>query len=106
MTKGDRGNNPRADRWTAAAEIMLIFLLFFLYAGWPPPDVNEAHYVAKAKHYWQPDWCPTDHFLASADAHLVFYWTFGWLTRLAPLASVASYSELAMRKRTVSRRTS
>ena len=68
---------------------MLVFLVFFLYAGWPPPDVNEAHYVAKAKHYWQPDWCPTDHFLASADAHLVFYWTFGWLTRLAPLAVVA-----------------
>ena len=78
-----------SSRWAAALEVMLIFLVFFLYAGWPPPDVNEAHYVAKAKHYWQPDWCPTDHFLTSADAHLVFYWALGWLTRLAPLAVVA-----------------
>jgi len=89
VTKDDRGNNPWANRWTAAAEIMLIFLLFFLYAGWPPPDVNEAHYLAKAKHYWQPEWCATDHFLQSADAHLVFYWTLGWLTRLAPLPVAA-----------------
>ena len=82
-------SNLGSSRWTAAAEIMLIFLMFFLYAGWPPPDVNEAHYLAKAKHYWQPAWCPTDHFLESADAHLVFYWTFGWLTRLSPLPVAA-----------------
>ena len=89
MTKAEEGNQVWSSRGAAALEVMLVFLVFFLYAGWPPPDVNEAHYVAKAKHYWQPDWCPTDHFLASADAHLVFYWTFGWLTRLAPLAVVA-----------------
>lgn len=89
MTKAENENNPGSNRWTAAAESMLIFLLFFLYAGWPPPDVNEAHYLAKAKHYWQPEWCAADHFLQSADAHLVFYWTFGWLTRLAPLPVVA-----------------
>lgn len=89
MTQTDQENRRESNRWTAAAEIMLIFLLFFLHAGWPPPDVNEAHYLAKAKHYWQPDWCATDHFLNSADAHLVFYWAFGWLTRLAPLPVVA-----------------
>jgi len=89
VTKAEHGNNLGSNRWTAAAEIMLIFLLFFLYAGWPPPDVNEAHYLAKAKHYWQPEWCATDHFLESSDAHLVFYWTFGWLAQLAPLPVVA-----------------
>ena len=89
MTQAEDGNQRWTSRWAAALEVALIFLLFFLYAGWPPPDVNEAHYLAKAKHYWQPDWCPTDHFLTSADAHLVFYWTFGWLTRLAPLDLVA-----------------
>ncbi len=76
-------------RWLAAMEMGLIFLLFFLYAGWQPPDVNEAHYLAKAKHYWQPDWCVGDHFLESADAHLIFDWTFGWLTLLLPLPIVA-----------------
>jgi len=89
VTESEDGNQVWSSRWAAALEVMLIFLIFFLYAGWPPPSVNEAHYVTKAKHYWQPDWCPADHFLASADAHLVFYWTFGWLTRLAPLAIVA-----------------
>jgi hypothetical protein len=73
----------------AAAEAALIFLLFYLYAGSPPPDVNEAHYLAKAKHYWDPSWIPEDHFLDSADAHLVFNWTFGWLTLFLPLPAVA-----------------
>jgi hypothetical protein len=75
--------------WLVPIEIGLIFLLFFLYAGWQPPDVNEAHYLAKAVHYWQPDWCAGDHFLESADAHLIFYWTFGWLTLLLPLPACA-----------------
>ncbi len=38
------------------------------------------HYLGKAKHYWDPAWCPGDFFLDTADAHQVFYWTFGWLT--------------------------
>lgn len=70
-------------------EVLLIVLLFFLLAGWPPPDVNESHYLAKAKHYWNSAWCRGDHFLTSADAHLVFYWTLGWLTRWLPLPAVA-----------------
>jgi hypothetical protein len=80
---------PRRAARIAAGEIALIFLLCFLYAGWPPPDVNESHYLVKAKHYWQPAWCARDHFLASRDAHTVFYWTFGWLTLFLPLTSVA-----------------
>ncbi len=76
-------------RWWAGIEIVLIFLLFFLFSGWPPPDVNEAHYLAKAKHYWTPEWCAGDSFLESSDAHLVFYWTFGWLTRWLSLPATA-----------------
>lgn len=84
------GSSDAASRhWWAVTEIALIFLLMFLFAGWPPPDVNEAHYLAKAKHYWQPTWCAGDHFLESADAHLIFYWTFGWLTRFFALPTVA-----------------
>lgn len=81
--------------WSAVAEVLLIFLLFFLYAGCPAPDVNEAHYLGKAKHYWDPAWCQGDVFLDSADAHLVFYWSVGWLTKLMPLAAVAWVGRLA-----------
>jgi len=95
VSLNDESPNTAHCRWWAVAEIVLIFLLMFLFAGWPPPDVNEAHYLAKAKHYWQPDWCAGDHFLESADAHLVFYWTFGWLTLLFSLPTVAWIGRLA-----------
>jgi hypothetical protein len=70
-------------------EVLLILALFFVAHGDLPPDVNEGHYLGKAKHYWNPAWCPEDHFLKSADAHLVFYWTIGWLTKWLSLGSVA-----------------
>jgi len=63
--------------------------LMFLIAGSLPPGVNEAHYLAKAKHYWNPSWCPSDPFLQSADAHVIFFWTIGWLTMILPLSAVA-----------------
>lgn len=70
-------------------EVLFIFLLFFLFAGSPPPDVGEAHYLAKAKHYWNPAWGQGDMFLESKDAHGVFYWTFGWVTRFVSLPAAA-----------------
>lgn len=70
-------------------EAVAIVALFFVLGGDVPPGVNEAHYLAKAKHYWNPEWCAGDPFLESADAHLVFYWTLGWLTRLTSLTAVA-----------------
>jgi hypothetical protein len=54
-----------------------------------PPDVNEAHYLCKARHYWDPQWCAGDLFLESADAHQVFYWTFGWVAALVSLPVAA-----------------
>ncbi|MDP6717644.1 MAG: hypothetical protein QGF59_03275, partial [Pirellulaceae bacterium] len=73
----------------AAIEVFLLVGLMFLIAGGIPPGVNEAHYLAKAKHYWLPSWCPSDLFLQSVDAHLIFYWTIGWLTLFLPLWAVA-----------------
>lgn len=70
-------------------ERLLILLLFYLRSGWPPPEVNEAHYLAKARHYWDPQWCQFDFFLNSADAHEVFYWTFGWVAAVAGLPAAA-----------------
>ena len=61
-------------------EVALVFVVCFVAGGAPAPHVNEAHYLAKAKHYWQPDWCPHDPFLESGNAHLTFTWTVGWWT--------------------------
>jgi hypothetical protein len=86
-TRPTNANEVR--RSFAVAEVGLIFLVLFVWAGSPPPDVNEAHYLGKAKHYWDPSWSQGDFFLESADAHLVFYWTFGWVAALLPLPAAA-----------------
>lgn len=79
-----------ADSWRLAAfEVAWIFLIFFLLTGSPPPDVGESHYLAKAKHYWDPAWCAGDLFLDSRDAHASFYWTFGWITKFVSLPAAA-----------------
>lgn len=70
-------------------EVGLIFVVFFLHAAWPVPDVNEAHYLSKALHFWDSSWCPGDFFLESNATHWTFYVTFGWLTLLFPLPVVA-----------------
>ena len=72
--------------WT---HIGLIFLLFAAYAATATPDVNEAHYLSKAKHYWNRAWCPRDFFLNTSDAHQVFYWSYGWTTLFLSLPATA-----------------
>lgn len=67
-----------------AAAVWLSFLVFSFWQA-PVPAVNEAHWLAKAKHYWQPAWCENDFFLASSNTHLVYYQTVGLL------ASVVSF---------------
>jgi hypothetical protein len=79
----------RRQRWACAAEIGLIFLVFFIHGAWPTPDANEPHYLGKARHFWDPAWCAGDFFLNTANAHAMFYWSFGWLSRWLPLASWA-----------------
>ena len=61
-------------------DVVLVLLVFFVHAGEPVPDVNEPHYLTKARHYWDPSFAAGDFFLESADAHKVFYWSLGWLT--------------------------
>ena len=70
-------------------ETLLIFSLFAVYAGQIPPDVNESHYLTKAKHGWDPLWCPDDIFLASSFSHWLFYQLFGWLNQFFSLPVVA-----------------
>ncbi|SMP76620.1 hypothetical protein SAMN06265222_12188 [Neorhodopirellula lusitana] len=71
----------------------IIFLatvaLFFVYAGDAPPGVNEAHYLVKAKNFWDASWCHEDLFVRSGKAHAFFYWVFGWPTQFVSLTTTA-----------------
>ena len=71
------------------AEVAFIVLVFFVVGGTPTPEINEAQYLAKARHFWNPAWCGPDHFLNTADTHFVFYATFGWLTKFLSLSTTA-----------------
>ncbi|HVA51493.1 MAG TPA: DUF6798 domain-containing protein [Pirellulales bacterium] len=75
--------------WLALADVALVLAVFALQAAWPAPDVNEPHYLGKARHFWDPEWAAHDFFFESADTHLVFYFTCGWLTRWLSLAQFA-----------------
>ena len=80
--------------WQRVVEIALIVLVFFAIAGDPPPGVNEPHYLCRLKHFWDPAWCAGDLFLESADAHFVFVWAFGWVTKWLTLTQTAWLSRL------------
>ena len=78
-----------SQRMWFVAEVLLIVGWFWFYGGQPGPDVNETHYLTKAKHFWNPQWCEGDLFLNSSNPHLLFYWMFGWLSLLLPLGTFA-----------------
>lgn len=76
-------------RFAVAVVLWAAGLVLYSFIATPVPATNEAHYLAKARHVWQPEWCAGDLFLASANAHSVFYWTLGVLTAVLPLPVVA-----------------
>lgn len=84
--------HPSWFTWTC--ETIVILAVFGFYSGDPVPSVNEAHYLCKARHYWEPTWCARDLFLQSSEAHLTFYWSIGWLTRLFSLATATWIARL------------
>jgi hypothetical protein len=94
-----RRANPFARRLPAA--VVFGMLLAYSAIQAPVPAVNEPQYLGKAKHFWDPAWCPGDFFLDSSNPHLFFYVAVGWLTRLVSLdatawiARVAGYGLLA-----------
>lgn len=90
--ENERQQPSTRDFWLDAA---LVLVLFFVYAGIPVPDVNETHYLPKAKHAWDPAWCEKDLFLQSRDAHRVFFLTWGWLTKVLSLPVVAWVGRVA-----------
>lgn len=64
-------------------------MLSWSLARVPIPGINESHYLGKAKHFWNPQWCAGDLFLESANPHGVFYATCGWLTLFLTLPQTA-----------------
>lgn len=68
--------------------------MFFVLAGAPPPGVNEAHYLCRLRHYWDPAYCPGDLFLDSPDAHFTVVWLFGWVTQFFSLEATAWFGRL------------
>src|SRR4051812_11049746 len=78
---------PRQPAIRQLAEVLLIVLIFFIATGDPTPSVNETHYIARLKHFWNPEWCKGDLFLGSPDTQVVFIWLFGWLTRWFSLSA-------------------
>ena len=98
---GDCDDSPPCSRvMLAVAAIWLLFIVYSLVHA-PVPSVNEPHYLSKARHYWQNDWCAGDFFFESSNPHLVFYQTIGmttqWLSFAASvvLGSLAGYLLLA-----------
>jgi hypothetical protein len=61
-------------------QVLFVIGLFSLYAGNSTPDVNESHYLTKAKHFWDSSFGAGDLFLESGNAHWFFYETIGALT--------------------------
>jgi hypothetical protein len=76
----------------------VVFAGLAAVAAWrsPVPGVNEPHYLCKAKHFFDPSWCPRDFFLNSADAHRVFYALVGPLTRFLSLEQTAWAGRIAV----------
>jgi hypothetical protein len=84
-----------ANRWRPAVESALILAVFFVAAGDPAPAINEAHWLSRLKHFWDPAWCQGDLFLESPDAHLTIVLLAGWMTRWLSLPAVAWIGRLA-----------
>jgi len=79
----------QARAWWAGFLAISLFWGTYVVVQTPLPAVNEPHYLCKAKHFWQPAYCPGDFFLDSSNTHYVFYATFGCLTKFLSLETTA-----------------
>jgi hypothetical protein len=84
---------PQSNFWVTRgmllAEWLLIAVIFAAAGAWPVPDVNESHYLAKARHAVDPSWCAGDFFLESQEAHGLFFRLLGPLTTVVSLPLAA-----------------
>lgn len=89
FTQQTANPNLLTTEFLAALHFVFVLLLIYSFSRIPIPGVNEPHYLCKAKHFWNPQWCAGDLFLESSNPHYVFYVTFGWLTQFFRLETVA-----------------
>ena len=85
---------PKSCDLPLIAAVWLSLLVYGAIAA-PIPAVNEPHYLTKARHFVQPDWCANDFFLASPNAHTVFYVATSWLTCWLSLEQTAWVGRVA-----------
>ena len=91
-SEGASGGDPRQRTvrpFVTLAAIVFASLFAYSVTRAPLPNVNEPHYLCKAKHYWNPDWCRGDLFLESSNPHQFFYHVVGWPTLWLSLESTA-----------------
>jgi hypothetical protein len=88
----DRPQSVTARRMLLTVFVVAVTFWIYSFCHAPIPGANEPHYLCKAKHFWQPDWCERDFFLTSSNPHLMFYVVTGWL---APWLSFGALAVLA-----------
>ena len=76
-------------------ELLVVFLLFAAAGAWPTPDVNEAHYLTRARHDFDPSWAADDFFLNSPEAHGLFTVVMGPIAAALPLPQAAWIGRVA-----------
>ena len=79
-------------RFAAMAAVIGIAMVV---GGDAPPAINEAHYLVKAKNFWDASYLGNDPFASSGKAHAMFYVVFGWPTRFCELATTAWIGRIA-----------
>jgi len=70
-------------------EVLLCILVCVCFAAVPVPDINESHYLTKARHFWNGDTCPQDIFLQSTDAQWVYFFATGWVAKFVSIGTFA-----------------
>lgn len=81
--------------WQRFVDVACVLFVIALAGVQYIPAENEPHYLALARHYWQPDWCAGDLLLQSAPIHRAFYLLFGWVAALCSLDTSAWIGRLA-----------
>lgn len=93
----DNGSIPAPGVPYAACAILILWALCSSYSllRAPVPGPNEPHYLTKARHFWDPNWCSRDFFLESSNPHAVFYALIGWLPEQFGFETTAVIGRLA-----------
>ena len=87
-------HTSRLPGWLVGILALWLMLLVWSFVRTPIPAVNEPHYMTKARHFWNPEWCDRDFFLSSSNPHLFYYVTVGWLTNFCSLHMATLISRL------------